>query len=44
VKKESGLAGLPVFLFGLSMGGATVVKMALRNPLAYRGLVLYAPM
>jgi len=42
--KESDLAGLPVFLFGLSMGGATVVKMALKDPDAYQGLVLYAPM
>mmetsp|Transcript_29145 Transcript_29145/g.65244 ORF Transcript_29145/g.65244 Transcript_29145/m.65244 type:complete len:302 (-) Transcript_29145:544-1449(-) len=41
--------GLPVFLFGQSMGGATCVAMALRSEAKYGkqifdGLVLYAPM
>jgi alpha-beta hydrolase superfamily lysophospholipase len=38
------LQSLPVFLLGLSMGGATAVRMALAKPGAYRGVVLYAPM
>lgn len=44
VRKEPECANLPVFLFGLSMGGATVVRMALQAPDDYKGLVLYAPM
>jgi alpha-beta hydrolase superfamily lysophospholipase len=44
VKQEPECIGLPVFLFGLSMGGATVVRMALQAPDDYKGLVLYAPL
>lgn len=44
VKQEPECAGLPVFIFGLSMGGATAVRMALQAPDDYKGLVLYAPM
>lgn len=38
------LYGLPIFLFGISMGGATAVRMAQSNPDFYRGVVLYSPM
>jgi alpha-beta hydrolase superfamily lysophospholipase len=36
--------GLPVFLWSVSMGGATALSMARKKPEAYAGLVLYAPM
>jgi acylglycerol lipase len=36
--------GLPVFLWSVSMGGATALTMARRDPDKYAGLVLYAPM
>ena len=36
--------GLPVFLWSVSMGGATALTMARKKPEAYAGLILYAPM
>ena len=36
--------GLPIFLWSESMGGATALTMARKNPNAFAGLVLYAPM
>ena len=35
---------LPVFLWSVSMGGATALAMARKRPSAFAGLVLYAPM
>lgn len=42
--KTPKLRALPLFLFGISMGGATAVRMAQSNPELYRGVVLYSPM
>jgi len=36
--------GLPIFLWSVSMGGATAVTMARKNPETYAGLIFYAPM
>jgi alpha-beta hydrolase superfamily lysophospholipase len=44
VMKEAMLAGLPIFLFGISMGGATAIKLAHRAPDRYAGMVTFAPM
>lgn len=35
---------LPSFLFGQSMGGAVALKMHLKQPNAWTGAVLVAPM
>lgn len=37
-------SSLPSFLFGESMGGAVVLKVHLRQPDAWSGAVLVAPM
>jgi len=42
--KEPGMKDLPMFIFGISMGGCTAVRMAQLEPELYRGVVLYAPM
>jgi alpha-beta hydrolase superfamily lysophospholipase len=34
----------PLFLLGISMGGATAVRMVQMEPELFKGLVLYAPM
>ena len=44
VMKEEMLKGLPIFLFGVSMGGATAIKLAHRAPERYAGMVTFAPM
>ena len=43
-EEDATLDTLPVFLFGISMGGATAVRMAQKQPTLFRGAVLYAPM
>jgi len=35
---------LPCFLFGNSLGGAVAIEIALRQPSAYAGMILLAPM
>jgi acylglycerol lipase len=46
VRKENNLMNsLPCFLFGISMGGATCLKMEILSPMnTFAGIVLYAPM
>ena len=44
VLKDSEMHGLPLFLFGISMGGATAVRMHQLEPTAFSGMVLYSPM
>jgi len=44
VQKEEEFEGLPFFLHGESMGGAVAIELSLRNPGAYTGMVLQAPM
>jgi len=44
VSQEPALSSLPIFLFGVSMGGATAVRMAQTMPSMFRGMVLYSPM
>jgi len=44
VLKDSRTQGLPLFLFGQSMGGAVAVQMSTASPELYQGMVLYAPM
>jgi len=39
VMKEDMLKGLPIFLFGISMGGATTIKLAHRAPERYAGVL-----
>lgn len=43
-KEPSTISSLPLFLFGVSMGGATAVRMAQMEPQMFRGMILYAPM
>ena len=43
-EEDATLDTLPVFLFGISMGGATAVRMAQKQQHLFRGAVLYAPM
>lgn len=38
------LKGLPCFLLGQSMGGAVALKVHLKEPQAWDGIVLVAPM
>jgi len=44
IMKEPSASSLPLFLFGVSMGGATAVRMAQMEPHMFRGMILYAPM
>ncbi|GMH67428.1 hypothetical protein TL16_g04676 [Triparma laevis f. inornata] len=44
VMKEEELKGLPIFLFGISMGGATAIRLSENNPDRYTGMVTFAPM
>nr|GLL19253.1 caffeoylshikimate esterase-like isoform X1 [Ipomoea trifida] len=44
VKENPELRGLPSFLFGQSMGGAVALKVHLKQPDAWNGAVLVAPM
>jgi acylglycerol lipase len=44
VKENPAIRGLPSFLFGQSMGGAVVLKLHLKQPNAWSGAVLVAPM
>jgi alpha-beta hydrolase superfamily lysophospholipase len=44
VQQEEKLKGLPIFLFGLSMGGATCLRLAEEAPDVYKGMLLFAPM
>lgn len=44
VLTEPGLKNLPLFVFGISMGGATAVRMVQLRPNMFRGAILYAPM
>jgi len=41
---RSQLKGLPIFLFGISMGGATALRLSENNPDRYTGMVTFAPM
>lgn len=38
------VAGLPRFIIGISLGGATAIRMAQLDPGMFRGVVLYSPM
>ncbi|KAM7278047.1 hypothetical protein ACFE04_005181 [Oxalis oulophora] len=44
VKENPAIRGLPSFLFGQSMGGAVVLKIHLKQPDAWSGAILVAPM
>ncbi|XP_028794441.1 caffeoylshikimate esterase-like isoform X2 [Neltuma alba] len=44
VKENPEIQSLPCFLFGQSMGGAVVLKMHLKQPKAWDGAILVAPM
>ncbi|XP_010551260.1 PREDICTED: caffeoylshikimate esterase-like [Tarenaya hassleriana] len=44
IKGRPELRGLPRFLFGQSMGGAVALKVHLKEPQAWNGLILVAPM
>ena len=44
VMNEPHLKNLPVFLFGISMGGATAIRLSENNPDRYTGMVTFAPM
>ncbi|XP_054783494.1 caffeoylshikimate esterase-like isoform X2 [Prosopis cineraria] len=44
VKENPEIRSLPCFLFGQSMGGAVVLKMHLKQPKAWDGAILVAPM
>ena len=44
VKEEVALKDLPVFLFGLSMGGATAIRLSEEASSLFAGMVLFAPM
>ena len=44
VMNEPKLKALPIFLFGISMGGATAIRLAENNPDRYTGMVTFAPM
>lgn len=44
IKEKPEFRGLPSFLFGQSMGGAVALKVHLKQPKAWNGAVLMAPM
>ncbi|CAN0926020.1 Caffeoylshikimate esterase [Linum grandiflorum] len=44
VKEDSEFQNLPSFLFGQSMGGAVALKVHLKQPNAWTGAILVAPM
>ncbi|KDP29415.1 hypothetical protein JCGZ_18336 [Jatropha curcas] len=44
IKGSPELRGLPCFLFGQSMGGAVALKVHLKEPNAWDGIILVAPM
>ncbi|KAM0957302.1 hypothetical protein ACFX2I_025423 [Malus domestica] len=44
VKEQPELRGLPTFLFGQSLGGAVALKAHLKQPSAWNGAILVAPM
>ncbi|GMI43274.1 hypothetical protein TrCOL_g9788 [Triparma columacea] len=44
VMNEAKLKGLPIFLFGISMDGATAIRLSENNPDRYTGMVTFAPM
>ncbi|GMH04310.1 hypothetical protein Nepgr_006149 [Nepenthes gracilis] len=44
VKENPEIRGLPSFLFGQSMGGAVALKVHLKQPNAWNGAILVAPM
>lgn len=44
IKENPELQSLPSFLFGQSMGGAVALKMHLKQPKAWDGAILVAPM
>ncbi|XP_021634703.1 caffeoylshikimate esterase isoform X3 [Manihot esculenta] len=44
VKEDPAISSLPSFLFGQSMGGAVALKVHLKQPNAWNGAILVAPM
>lgn len=44
MRADAALAALPCFVFGISMGGATAVRMAQIDEGIFTGAVLFAPM
>jgi len=44
VRAEPEYLNLPCFLHGESMGGAVAIEISLRQPQAYQGMILQAPM
>ncbi|XP_059316954.1 caffeoylshikimate esterase-like isoform X1 [Lycium ferocissimum] len=44
IKGRPEVTGLPLFIFGQSMGGAIALKALLKEPLQWDGIVLVAPM
>ncbi|XP_002521224.2 caffeoylshikimate esterase [Ricinus communis] len=44
VKEDPAICNLPSFLFGQSMGGAVTLKLHLKQPNAWNGAILVAPM
>jgi len=44
LRQDPRFASLPVFAFGVSMGGAVAVRMSQMCPDLFRGVVLYSPM
>ena len=44
VMKDPSLSGLPIFLFGISMGGAVAIRVSENNPSRYAGMLTFAPM
>ncbi|KDP32952.1 hypothetical protein JCGZ_12983 [Jatropha curcas] len=44
VKEDPSISTLPSFLFGQSMGGAVALKVHLKQPNAWNGAILVAPM
>lgn len=42
--EDEEFSSLPSFLFGVSMGGAVVLKVHLKQPNAWNGAILSAPM
>ncbi|KAJ8761295.1 hypothetical protein K2173_001351 [Erythroxylum novogranatense] len=44
VKENTDYSGLPSFLFGQSLGGAVALKVHLKQPNAWTGAILVAPM